>query len=68
MTTDVVQLDTKRRLRELVNHWRLNSTTEIARRFREICDEQRRGTNIPGDVYDQWLQMSAFLTVTKILA
>lgn len=62
---NVIQFDDAKRLQALVLNWRRSSCEDIRRRYTLICAEQRRGTRIPSDVYDAWLQMSAFLMVSR---
>jgi hypothetical protein len=65
---NVVHFDDAKRLRALVENWRHYPMADTCRRFTELCAEQRRGTTIPNDVYEAWLQMSAYLTIAGMRA
>lgn len=61
---NVIQFDDAKRLQALVLDWRRSSCEDIRRRYTLICAEQRRGTYIPTNVFEAWLQMAAFIRVT----
>jgi hypothetical protein len=68
MNMNVIHFDNAKRLQALVLDWRRSSCEDIRRRYVELCAEQRRGTTISNDVYEAWLQMSAYLTIAGMQA
>lgn len=65
MLDNVVALDPQARARELVANWRHQPLYVLAARSEALRAMQANGIRLNRETYEQWLQISAIVTVQR---